>query len=101
MDRISSTTILRAVSTQPRLHVCRYLASQRETVTTLHELATHLVDRRRPRGPHFGDAYERMAILLHHNHLPRLDEMSVVEYDTDRRRVRPDTALSVVESRLF
>lgn len=31
---------------------------------------------------------ERMAIALHHNHLPRLADGGLVEYDVDRRTVR-------------
>lgn len=36
-----------------------------------------------------GDA-ERVAISLHHRHLPLLDDLGVVAYDPDARRVESD-----------
>lgn len=35
---------------------------------------------------------ERLAIALHHNHLPRLADSGLVEYDVDRRTVRAPRA---------
>lgn len=32
---------------------------------------------------------ERVAISLHHVHLPKMDDFGVVEYDTDTREVEP------------
>lgn len=32
---------------------------------------------------------ERMQILLHHNHLPMMDEFGIVEYDPEQRIVAP------------
>lgn len=42
---------------------------------------------------------ERLAIALHHNHLPRLADGGLVEYDVDRRTVRAQRAdVTVPES---
>lgn len=32
---------------------------------------------------------ERVAVSLHHVHLPKLDDVGVVQYDPDTRRVEP------------
>jgi hypothetical protein len=32
---------------------------------------------------------ERVAVSLHHVHLPKMDDFGVVEYDTDTREVEP------------
>ncbi|WP_049927472.1 DUF7344 domain-containing protein [Halopiger goleimassiliensis] len=33
------------------------------------------------------DARRRLAISLHHDHLPRLEEYGIIEYDVDRRTI--------------
>lgn len=35
------------------------------------------------------ETIERMAIELHHNHLPRLDEAGLIEYEPDNQTVDP------------
>lgn len=36
-----------------------------------------------------GDAFERVAVTLHHVHLPKLAEAGILEYDPEARRVEP------------
>lgn len=39
---------------------------------------------------------ERLAIAIHHSHLPRLADSGLVEYDVDRRTVRAQRAADTV-----
>lgn len=38
-------------------------------------------------------AVERVAVTLHHVHLPRLDAAGVADYDPETRRIDPDGSL--------
>lgn len=44
------------------------------------------------------DSGESLAIQLHHVHLPLLDDAHIVDYDADRRTVRPGTHLDAALS---
>lgn len=49
-----------------------------------------LVDRISAEGSSTGpadDAHERIRIQLHHNHLPKLEDHGIIEYDPARERV--------------
>lgn len=51
-----------------------------------------LVDRVSSEGSSTGrvsDAHERARIQLHHNHLPKLEDHGIIEYDPARERVTP------------
>lgn len=51
------------------------------------DLARRIDDRTPSDGPTGGDESERLALALHHNHLPRLSAVGLIEYDADRNAV--------------
>lgn len=65
------------------------ILAERMTPIDLLELATEIVAREA--GPNATDeeAIERVAITLHHTHLPILDEKGVVDYDLRSQRIAP------------
>lgn len=69
---------------------------------TLNELTRAVVRRERDGSiaDVSGDRLTQVSVTLHHNHLPRLDDAGVVEYDPDRRRVRPAADLDRAASAL-
>ncbi|WIV66522.1 DUF7344 domain-containing protein [Natrialbaceae archaeon AArc-T1-2] len=55
----------------------------------LDELAAGIVAREEGIDAANEDAVERVAIDLHHVHLPKMDELGLLEYDPDSCRVDP------------
>jgi hypothetical protein len=55
---------------------------------TLEEFAASIVAREEASAGG-GDTVERVAISLHHVHLPRLVDAGVLEYDSTRRLIEP------------
>lgn len=44
------------------------------------------------------EAIERTMITLHHRHLPKMDDIGVIEYDPDERRVASESTLAELSS---
>lgn len=65
----------------------------RSTTVDLETLATEVAARAAEAGAVGGESTDRVALTLHHAHLPRLDDAGVVDYDPERRRIDPDTLL--------
>lgn len=64
-----------------RRRVVAYVAD-RNGETTLDAVAEHLRD-------DCGDECERVRVSLHHRHLPKLDDLGVLDYDDSANVVRP------------
>ena len=80
---------LAAIADPLRLLVLEQLATHERT--TLEELAANLAESDDPAA----DSHPRtIAIGLHHNHLPRLEELGFVDYDTTDRAVEPTERLT-------
>ena len=70
---------------------------RRNIVATLHEsgpitrpeLTAALADKEDDDADASADAQRRMRIALHHNHLPRLADAGVIEYDDDTVTATP------------
>lgn len=83
------------LSAAQRRYVLQYLAG-REEVVTLDELAEWITLQD---GGRTNDA-ERVAIALHHCHLPKLTEADLVGYDPDTRTVESTPDVGTVAARL-
>ncbi|WP_139136144.1 hypothetical protein [Haladaptatus sp. W1] len=59
------------------------------TTVELEELARRVVEREDGIDAADQDVMERVVIGLHHNHLPRLDDAGLVDYDPDSHTVDP------------
>lgn len=55
----------------------------------LEELARRIAERESG-NPADGRTVERVAVSLHHAHLPRMDEVGVLDYDPEENRIDPD-----------
>lgn len=62
---------------------------QRQSPVTLEELATGIAGREGGMDGVDQETVERVAISLHHAHLPLMDDLDVVDYDPSTRRVVP------------
>ncbi|WP_428222012.1 DUF7344 domain-containing protein [Halorientalis brevis] len=63
-----------------RRRICLYLMRSDQTVVTVDDLVEILADE--------DDDQERLAIDLHHRHLPKLADAGIVEYDARSNTTR-------------
>lgn len=66
------------------------LLSERRNVVELEELATAIARRETDSETVDEETVKQITILLHHRHLPMMDDLDVVDYDADLRQVDPD-----------
>lgn len=77
---VTSGRLVRVVADERRREILQYLQSTDRAAISLQELAAKLE-------PAVGGSDQaespprRVAIELHHNHLPRLDEAGLIDYD--------------------
>jgi DNA-binding transcriptional ArsR family regulator len=83
-QRIATETALELLTNQQRRQILRRVADAPDG-TTVDQLTQHLGGADSLRSDGNGSAE---GIELHHVHLPKLREASVIEYDTDRGSVR-------------
>jgi hypothetical protein len=82
----------RVLSVERRRIALDVLAEQRSPLG-LWELAEAVAERESERGEVDDDDVEQVAITLHHNHLPGMAELGVVDYDPCSKRVESATGL--------
>lgn len=76
----------RVLSSARRRHVLAITAG-RPSPVPLAALAAAVVAREDDAHPSDDETRDRVAVSLHHVHLPLLDEFGVLEYDTERREI--------------
>ena len=67
------------------------LLDGRSTPVTLEELAAEIAARETEQNELDETPVERVALTLHHQHLPELAEAGVLEYDAEAQRIDPDS----------
>lgn len=86
VDRLSVAELVAVLQPRLRQEVLTFLSESADREHDLRSLVEHLAERRtgegRPVDP------DRIAIRLHHVHLPKLAEQGLVEFDPERGRVR-------------
>jgi len=61
-------------------------------VNDLQELAAAIAERTAGSNPDDPDTIERLTITLHHTHLPRMDDLGILDYDPESHRIdRPES----------
>ena len=73
-----------------RRHALAVLA-ETSTEVELEELAERIVERTDGTSPN--DDTARVAVALHHVHLPKMDEVGILDYHPSTRRIVPNGAL--------
>ncbi|MFB6122200.1 MAG: hypothetical protein ABEJ78_01905 [Haloferacaceae archaeon] len=74
------------MANQRRIHLLDTLVAS-DGPMALHELAVEVAARESDGGEPSEDHLDRVRTSLFHNHLPQLDDASLVEFDADRRQV--------------
>lgn len=88
-DALAQRTVFSLLSNDARRRAVAYLA-KRDAPVTLNDLADVVAspdETERDSEP--AAARERVAVALHHVHLPKLDAADVVDYDVDANAVTP------------
>ncbi|MFD1586851.1 hypothetical protein ACFR9U_07640 [Halorientalis brevis] len=73
-------TVFELLADVDRRRICLYLMRSDQTVVTVDDLVEILADE--------DDDQERLAIDLHHRHLPKLADAGIVEYDARSNTTR-------------
>lgn len=91
LDR-SLDDLLKLLADRRRRYVLYYLDDAEDDVVTLDELSDHVADRREAWSANTDGtgvvALERVRVGLHHNHLPRLADAGLIDYDGRTQTVR-------------
>jgi hypothetical protein len=77
----SQDTVFRLLANEQRREVCHYLATASADVHELSEIVEAVA-------PAIDCDPERLAIGLHHQHLPKFDRAGLLDYDPRSRTVR-------------
>lgn len=83
--------LLALLSDDRRRSVLEYFESESADVFEVEDVADAVAERERTAGdagPGPGDRPRRIVVALHHNHLPRLDDGGLLDYDPRSRTVR-------------
>jgi hypothetical protein len=87
---VSSDTLFSILSHRHRRYALAYLL-EREGPVAVESLVSHVADR-----IDCEDGRDRIALQFHHNHLPKLANARLIEYDRNERIVaRTDAAAAV------
>lgn len=89
-DGRSLDLLLDALANRRARYVLSYFESASVDVADLEDLVHYIVERENEAGlvTDADDHHQRVAISLHHNRLPKLDETTVIDYDPRSNTVR-------------
>jgi len=76
----SLETVFDVLADEDRREICRFLVSEAPDVVTVDGITNALTETEAER--------ERLALHCHHQHLPKLDEAGLIEYDPRSNAVR-------------
>lgn len=79
--------IFNILSDYTRRCMLRYLVSNKGATVTVDGLAKH-VNASLYERPDATLSLEELKIDIHHNHLPRLDDLSIIDYDVRTKQIR-------------
>jgi hypothetical protein len=89
-DTLSEGTIYEILANRRRRETIRHLTVESSgEATTLHDLSQEIAARETGESPPPRGARESVYNSLHQTHLPKLEELGVVDYDRDAREVHP------------
>lgn len=85
-DGLDETTIYEVLSSDRRLETIRYLQRE-ENPVDVDELSSAIARIETGEDDPGSDAEKTVYVSLHQTHLPKLDDLDIVEYDTDERKI--------------
>lgn len=98
-SELSEGDIFEVLSNQRRRHIVRTLKTSAESMFEVGDLAERIAAREEGINVTEVSYDQRKSVYtaLHQSHLPKMDELGIVEFDKDRGTVEPTAALEEVE----
>jgi hypothetical protein len=85
-DRLDETVVYEILSSDRRRHTINYLRASDEGVE-VNDIAEYIAEKETGESPPPKDARKTVYVSLHQTHLPKMDDLDIVNYDTDTKEV--------------
>jgi hypothetical protein len=86
-DALDETTIHEVLSSDRRRQAIAYL-QRNENPVDVNELAAHIASLETGEEEPSSESQKTVYVSLHQTHLPKMDELDIVDYDTDTNGIR-------------
>jgi len=85
-DRLDKTVVYEILSSERRRHAIDFLRSS-ENGVEVNDIAEYIAEEETGESPPPKDARKTVYVSLHQTHLPKMDDLDIVDYDTDTKEV--------------
>jgi len=88
-DRLDETVIFEVLSSERRRLAIQFLRDSEDDIE-VNDIAEYIAERETGESPPPKDARKTVYVSLHQTHLPKMDDLDIVSYDTDTKEVSLD-----------
>jgi len=88
-DHLDETVIFEILSSERRRLAIRFLRDS-DNGMEVNDIAEYIAEHETGESPPPKDARKTVYVSLHQTHLPKMDELNIVSYDTDTKEVSLD-----------
>lgn len=85
-ERLDETVVHEVLSSERRRHAIDYLRATDGGVE-VNDIAEYIAEKETGESPPDKDARKTVYVSLHQTHLPKMDDLDIVNYDTDTKEV--------------
>jgi hypothetical protein len=85
-DRLDETVVYEILSSERRRHTIDYLRASDKDVE-VNDIAEYIAEKETGESPPPKDSRKTVYVSLHQTHLPKMDDLDIVNYDTDTKNV--------------
>lgn len=85
-DRLDKTVIYEILSSERRRHAIDFLQAS-ENGVEVSDIAEYIAEKETGESPPPKDSRKTVYVSLHQTHLPKMDDLDIVNYDTDSKEV--------------
>ncbi|MFP4174353.1 MAG: hypothetical protein ACLFSW_01050 [Halobacteriales archaeon] len=85
-DRLDETVVYEILSSERRRHAIDYLRANENGVEVT-DIAEYIAEKETGESPPPKDSRKTVYVSLHQTHLPKMDDLDIVNYDTDTKEV--------------
>ena len=88
-DRLNETVIFEVLSSERRRLTIQFLRESDERVE-VNDIAEYIAEHETGESPPPKDSRKTVYVSLHQTHLPKMDDLNIISYDTDTKEVLLD-----------
>lgn len=88
-DRLDETVIFEILSSERRRLAIQFLRDSEDDIE-VNDIAEYIAEQETGESPPPKDARKTVYVSLHQTHLPKMDDLDIVSYDTDTKEVSLD-----------